>query len=74
MAFWLESKFSKDQILTLYLNRVYMGSGTYGIEAASQKYFHKSSRDLNMLEGAVIAGLLKAPALYNPAADKERAL
>ena len=74
MAFWLESKFSKDQILTLYLNRVYMGSGTYGIEAASQKYFHKSSRDLNMLEGAVIAGLLKAPARYNPAADKERAL
>ena len=73
MAFWLESKFSKDQILTLYLNRVYMGSGTYGIEAASQKYFQKSSRDLNLLEGAVIAGLLKAPARYNPAADEKRA-
>ncbi len=73
MAFWLESKFSKEQILTLYLNRVYMGSGTYGIEAAAQKYFQKSSRDLNMLEGAVIAGLLKAPARYNPAADEARA-
>ena len=74
MAFWLESKFSKDQILTLYLNRVYMGSGTYGIEAASQKYFQKSSRDLNLLEGAVIAGLLKAPARYNPIADKKRSI
>lgn len=73
MAFWLESRFSKEQILTLYLNRVYMGSGTYGIEAAAQKYFQKSSRDLNMLEGAVIAGLLKAPARYNPAADETRA-
>ena len=74
MAFWLEYKFSKEQILTLYLNRVYMGSGTYGIEAASQKYFQKSSRDLNMLEGAILAGLLKAPARYNPAASKKRAL
>lgn len=73
MAFWLESRFSKEQILTLYLNRVYMGSGTYGIEAAAQKYFQKSSRDLNMLEGAVIAGLLKAPARYNPTADETRA-
>ena len=73
MAFWLESKFSKDQILTLYLNRVYMGNGTFGIEAASQAYFQKSSRDLNMLEGAVLAGLLKAPARYNPAADSTRA-
>ena len=73
MAFWLEHKFSKDQILTLYLNRVYMGSGTYGIEAASQKYFHKTSRDLNLFEAAVLAGLLKAPARYNPLADFERA-
>lgn len=73
MAFWLEHKFSKDQILTLYLNRVYMGSGTYGIEAASQKYFHKTSRDLNLLEAAVLAGLLKAPGRYNPLADAQRA-
>ena len=74
LAFWLEYKFSKEQILTLYLNRVYLGSGTYGIEAASQKYFQKSSRDLNMLEAAVIAGMLKAPSRYNPIASKERAL
>ena len=74
LAFWLEHKFSKEQILTLYLNRVYLGSGTYGIEAASQKYFQKSSRDLNMLEAAVIAGMLKAPSRYNPIASQKRAL
>lgn len=74
LAFWLEHKFSKEQILTLYLNRVYLGAGTYGIEAASQKYFQKSSRDLNLLESAVIAGMLKAPSRYNPAASKERAI
>ncbi len=74
LAFWLEYKFSKEQILTLYLNRVYLGAGTYGIEAASQKYFQKSSRDLNLLEAAVIAGMLKAPSRYNPVASKQRAL
>lgn len=74
MAFWLEKKFSKNQILTLYLNRVYMGAGTYGIEAASQKFYHKSSRDINMLEAAVLAGLLKAPARYNPVSSKKRAV
>ena len=52
LAFWLEHKFTKEQILTLYLNRVYFGNGAYGIEAASQKYFQKTSRDLNILEGA----------------------
>ncbi|MCQ2740547.1 MAG: PBP1A family penicillin-binding protein, partial [Alphaproteobacteria bacterium] len=74
LAFWLEKKFSKEQILTLYLNRVYFGNGAYGIEAASQKYFQKTSRDLNILEGAVLAGMLKAPSRYNPIASKERAL
>lgn len=74
MSFWLESKFSKDQILTLYLNRVYMGAGTYGIEAASQKFFHKSSRDINMMEAAILAGLLKAPARYNPISSRQRAV
>ena len=73
LAFWLESKFTKDQILTLYLNRVYLGAGTYGIEAASQKYFQKSSRDMNLLEAAIIAGMLKAPSRYNPIASEERA-
>ena len=73
LAFWLEHKFSKEQILTLYLNRVYLGAGTYGIEAASQKYFQKSSRDMNLLEAAIIAGTLKAPSRYNPIASAERA-
>lgn len=74
LAFWLEYKFSKEQILTLYLNRVYLGSGTYGIEAASQKYFQKSSRDLNLKEAAVLAGMLKAPSRYNPIASEKRAV
>jgi len=73
LAFWLEHQFSKDQILTLYLNRVYLGAGTYGVEAASQKYFNKSARRLSVYESALIAGLLKAPSRYNPAASPERA-
>ena len=73
LAFWLEHKFTKEQILTLYLNRVYLGAGTYGIEAAAQKYFQKSSRDLNLLEAAIIAGMLKAPSRYNPIASEEKA-
>ena len=73
LAFWLESKFTKDQIFTLYLNRVYLGAGTYGIEAASQKYFQKSSRDLNIKEAAMIARMLKAPPRYHPLASRERA-
>lgn len=73
MAFWLEDKFSKEQILTLYLNRVYMGSGVYGIEAASYKYFNKNSKRLNLLESAILAGLLKAPSRYNPEASPEQA-
>lgn len=74
LAFWLEYKFSKEQILTLYLNRVYFGNGAYGIEAAAQKYFQKTSRDLNILEGAILAGMLKAPSRYNPIASKEKAI
>ncbi len=74
LAFWLESKFNKEQILSLYLNRVYFGHGAYGIEAASQKYFQKTSRDLNVLEGAILAGMLKAPSRYNPIRSKENAL
>ena len=73
LAFWLEHKFTKEQILTLYLNRVYLGAGTYGIEAAAQKYFQKSSRDLNLMEAAIIAGMLKAPSRYNPIASEEKA-
>lgn len=73
LALWLESTFSKDQILTIYLNRVYLGAGTYGIEAASRQYFNKSARDLSLYEAAVIAGLLKAPSKYAPNAHPKQA-
>ena len=69
IAFWLENKFSKEQILTLYLNRVYLGAGTYGIEAASNRYFGKNSADLSLKEAATLAGMLKAPSRYNPIAN-----
>lgn len=74
LAFWLEHKFTKEQILSLYLNRVYFGNGAYGIEAAANRYFQKNSADLNILEGAILAGMLKAPSRYNPIASKTRAL
>ncbi|MGZ9097100.1 MAG: transglycosylase domain-containing protein [Micavibrio sp.] len=77
LALWLEAKLSKDQILSAYLNRVYLGSGTYGIEAASQTYFNKSARDITLRESAILAGLLKAPSRYsplsNPKLSQERA-
>ena len=66
IALWLERKFTKDQILMLYFNRVYLGAGIYGIEAAANTYFNKSSRDLTLKDAAVIAGMLKAPSKYNP--------
>lgn len=73
LTFWLEYKFTKRQILTLYLNRVYFGAGTYGLSAASQKYFAKSPWDLTIYESAVLAGLLKAPSRYCPLSAPERA-
>jgi penicillin-binding protein 1A len=66
LALWLEQRFTKDEILTLYLNRVYFGAGAYGIDAASRRYFRKPARDLTLAESAVLAGLLKAPAHYAP--------
>lgn len=69
MAFWLEHKFSKDQILEMYLNRVYFGSGSYGVEAASRRYFGKSARDVSLPEAALLAGLLQAPSRLSPARD-----
>ena len=65
-AVWLEQRFSKDEILELYLNRVYFGGGTYGIEAASQHYFGKSARYVTLSQAALLAGLLKAPSKYSP--------
>ena len=69
LAVWLEQQYSKDEILTLYLNRVYFGSGTYGISAAAQKYFGKSVGALDLSEAAMLAGLLKAPSRYAPTRD-----
>ncbi|MEM8770454.1 MAG: PBP1A family penicillin-binding protein [Pseudomonadota bacterium] len=66
LALWLEHKFSKDEILTLYMNRVYFGAGAYGIDAASYRYFGKSARRLTLGEAAILAGLLKAPSRFAP--------
>ena len=71
LSFWLEMRFTKQQILSIYLNRVYLGSGTYGVQAASEKYFNKKVDELNLYESALIASLLKAPSKYNPIANEE---
>jgi penicillin-binding protein 1A len=69
----IERKFSKNQILELYLNRVYFGGGAYGIDAASRRFFGHSARSLSLGEAAIIAGLVKAPSNYSPTADVEAA-
>src|SRR5260221_14269230 len=61
LALWLERKHSKAEILELYLNRVYFGSGAYGVEAAAQRYFGKSAKNVTLAEAALLAGLLKSP-------------
>ena len=70
----IETKYSKDRILELYLNQIALGNGAYGIETASQRYFGKSARDLNLAEAATLAGLPKAPERYNPRRSPERAI
>ncbi len=74
LALWLELRLSKAEILELYLNQVYFGGGAYGIEAAAQRYFDKSVRELSLAEAAVIAGLLKAPSRFSPASNPALAL
>ncbi|HEX7775929.1 MAG TPA: penicillin-binding protein 1A [Parvibaculum sp.] len=69
LAVWLEARYSKEQILTLYLNRVYFGGGAYGVEGASERFFKKSAHDLTLAEAAMLAGLLKAPSHYSPTND-----
>ncbi|TGU97025.1 penicillin-binding protein [Mesorhizobium sp. M00.F.Ca.ET.151.01.1.1] len=73
LALWLEHKHTKDQILEMYLNRVYFGSGAFGVEAASRRYFGKSARDVTLSEAALLAGLLKAPSRLSPARDPKAA-
>ena len=71
LALSLERRFTKEEILEQYLNRVYLGSGAYGIEAASKRYFDHSARTLSTGEAALLAGLLKAPSRYSPLSNKE---
>ncbi len=73
LALALERKFDKDQILELYLNKVYYGGGAYGIDAASRKFFGHGADRLSLAEAAVIAGLVKAPSNYSPTADADAA-
>jgi penicillin-binding protein 1A len=77
LALWLERKHSKNEILELYLNRVYFGSGAYGVEAAAQRYFGKSARNVTVAEAAMLAGLVKSPSRLapnrNPEAAEQRA-
>ena len=74
LALALERKFSKDQILELYLNRVYFGGGAYGVDAASRKFFGHPATRLSLGEAAIIAGLVKAPSNYSPSADAKAAV
>lgn len=73
LAIWLETNLGKNEILTLYLNRVYLGAGAYGVEAAARRYFAKAAKDLSLAESAMIAGLLKAPSALAPTSDLDRA-
>ncbi|TIX49520.1 transglycosylase domain-containing protein [Alteraurantiacibacter aquimixticola] len=74
LAMALEWKFSKEQILELYLNKVYFGGGAYGIDSASRRFFSHSARELSLEEAAIIAGLVKAPSRYSPTADIDAAV
>ena len=74
LAMALEWNFTKDEILELYLNKVYFGGGAYGIDSASRRFFSHSARELSLEEAAIIAGLVKAPSHYSPTADAEAAV
>lgn len=73
LSLWLEAKYSKDEILEMYLNRVYLGGGAYGVDAAARRYFGKSARLVTLAEAATLAGLLKAPSRYSPLNNPELA-
>ena len=74
LALALETQFSKDQILELYLNKVYFGGGAYGVDSAARKFFGHSGEQLSLAEAAIIAGLVKAPSHYSPTADARAAV
>ncbi len=73
MAIWLERRFTKNELLALYLNRMYFGAGAYGIEAAAQTYFSKSARDLTLAESAMMMGLVQSPSRLSPVQRLDRA-
>ena len=73
LALWLEQEFSKNEILSMYLNRVYFGAGAYGVDAAAYRYFGISARNVVVKQAALLAGLLKAPSRYSPATDRQAA-
>ncbi|TSA47495.1 MAG: penicillin-binding protein, partial [Deltaproteobacteria bacterium] len=73
LAYKIDRYLTKEEIITLYLNHIYLGHGTYGVEAAAQGYFGKSARDLTVPEAAMLAGLPKAPSSYSPYIHPERA-
>ncbi len=74
LAMAIEQKFTKDQVLELYLNKVYFGGGAYGVDSAARKFFGHSGEQLNLAEAAIIAGLVKAPSHYSPTADAAAAV
>lgn len=74
LAIWLEQNFTKEEILELYMNRVYFGAGATGIEAAAQTYFGVSARNLSLGQAAMLVGILPAPSAYNPKANPQRAI
>lgn len=78
LAIWIEGRFSKDEILSLYLNRIYLGAGAYGIDSAAKTYFNKSARDISLSEAVMLAGLPKAPSTLaptqNPIGAQDRAI
>lgn len=74
LALWIEMKYSKEEIISAYMNRVYFGSGAYGIDAAAQIYFNKNARDLGLREAALLAGLVQAPSRLSPSHNKSGAI
>ena len=73
LALWLENRYTKDEILQLYMNRVFFGGGAVGIEKAAQRFFGKSARDVTLSEATILAAVLKAPTYYNPISQPDRA-
>src|SRR5699024_7861979 len=74
IALHLEREYTKDQILEMYLNVIYFGQGQYGLEAAANRFFHKSVNELTIEEGALLAGIIKAPNGYSPIDHPEKAI